>query len=685
MQFASFFIFFPPFFLSPLRMFWSSLRSKIFFLIVAILLVVAAVVMLVSRRDVTRTVSASEQHAVQNAMDLVLHDTEARWAALLNDKITTVRSGRRQLLQAGVTLESVLASYADMAAHGIVTTDAAKDMARAWIDGLRLDQQRYAFLYDASGRVLASGEAAMRGQDLSGLADFKGRPLARALYEESHTSGHGFAIYRWPVAAGGVQTRYAYFGYFRAWDWVIAVTDSVQDITEQIDTRRAQMKLAMRETLSPLTLARSGFLFIAADDGSLVVPPHGAGAGMLDATDLVTGRTLRQTLRQVTATSDPDTMSFDAGAGPWHIEALRFQPLGWTLAAAVPESDFTAPSAELLHRQAMIFAATLLLALLVVWLVAARIVSPLAKLTRYARELPRQDLTADFVVPAHIAVLPQRHRDEVGRLADSFLFMDRKLRENVARLMQETTARERFESELNIARAIQLGLLPVPLARKILSQADLSAVMLPAKEVGGDLYDYFVLPDGRLCVAIGDVSDKGVPAALFMAVTRTLIRATAEDESDPALMLYRINNRLAENNPKVMFVTLLLGVLDLETGELAWASAGHLPPAILSPNGSMRLLEGRSGPACGVMEDMPYVCLHARIEPGEILVGYTDGITEATNNTGGQYGVPRMLDILAQPAVSSLSITRRLLEDVQAFAAGTEQSDDITLIVIRRP
>ncbi len=291
----------------------------------------------------------------------------------------------------------------------------------------------------------------------------------------------------------------------------------------------------------------------------------------------------------------------------------------------------------------------------------------LRKLTRYARELPRQDLTAPSTVPAHIASLPRRYHDEVGRLASSFLFMDKRLRENVSRLMQETTARERFESELNIARAIQLGLLPIPLRHEVLERADLHAIMQPAKEVGGDLYDYFLLPNGKLCLAIGDVSDKGVPAALFMAVTRTLIRATAEDETDPAAIMARVNNRLAENNPNLMFVTLLLGVLDLDTGELQWANAGHPPPLLIGADGSVRTLEGRSGPACGVQEDLIYLPLNAQLDYGETLVGYTDGVTDATNALGGHYGLERMVNTLARPGATAARLTERLLDDIQDF------------------
>ena len=250
--------------------------------------------------------------------------------------------------------------------------------------------------------------------------------------------------------------------------------------------------------------------------------------------------------------------------------------------------------------------------------------------------------------------------------------------------MRETSSRQRIESELNIAHEIQLGLLPVPLAGDIRLHVDLRAVMRPAKEVGGDLYDYFELPDGRLCWAVGDVSGKGVPAALFMAITRTLIRATAEDETDPAVIVYRVNNRLSANNPNMMFVTLLLGVLDLSTGALSWANAGHPPPAVIGADGAVRLLEGRSGPACGVQEDLPYRRLDAQLGPGETLVGYTDGITEAMNVRNEQYGDARMLELLAANPGEAADLAKRLVSDVDAYAGEAEQSDDITLVVIRR-
>lgn len=664
-----------------------SLRGKIFLAVLGLLLIVAGAVIPVTQRDVTRTVEAGERHAIDNVLSLVQRDTEARWGALLDDKIRSVRSGRAQLMELGTTIQSVLGGYAAMAERGLVSTETAQRLASAWLNRLSLGKQRYAFIYNARHQVLASGMAEMIGADLSDVRDIKGRPLAQALYDESRYSGHGFALYRWATPAQGagrsLETRYGYFGYFPAWDWVLAVSDSAQEILDQVQAQRAQMESALLSSLSSLTLAQSGFVFILADNGRFIVPPPEAQAPrLLDAIDLATNKPLRASL----PTPQPHlfTVTLSDHETPWFIQTIHYKPLGWTLAAAVPQSDLQAPARSLIRRQALIFAGALLLALALAWLIATRITRPLDTLTQYARSLPDQDLTTLAEPPTSIAALPARHRDEVGRLASSFLFMQDKLGENVARLMQETSVRERFESELNIARDIQMGLLPLPLPPEIVRQADLHAAIQPAKEVGGDLYDYFPLPDGRLCFAIGDVSDKGVPAALFMAVTRTLIRATTEDETDPARIMHRINNRLAENNPNMMFVTLLLGVLDLQTGHLIWANAGHPPPAIIAPDGQVRLLTGRSGPACGVQEDLSYQPLESTLLPGETLLGYTDGVTDATNLAGEQYGEAQLLAQLATPADNTGKQIDQLLADLRRFTDGADPFDDITLIAIRR-
>lgn len=666
----------------------TSLRSKIFLLVGLTLLMGAIAVMIVTEKDVTRTVVASEELAVSNVLNLLVQDSEARWGGLLSDKITTVRNGRTQLVQQGNMLRSVLQMFAEQAQSNRLTGTQAQAQALEWINQLAIDEERYAFVFNHDLITLASGRPDLLGTNLAALKDFKGNDLAASAYQEARTTGQSFAIYWRPAQGDGdSEFRYAYFGYFEPWDWIFAITDDAQSVSRQFDLRRQEMERSISEALVSLTLAHSGFAFIADGDGGMVSPLPAKHAGLLDSIDAAHEQTLRTLLAGIPQDGQVSTFIFapEANTPTWQISAAYFKPLQWTIVAAVPSEDLTRAATQLRNRLAWLFLGVLLLSLAIAWALSVRITRPLERLADFARALPEQDLSTARPIPQHIARLPQHQPDEVGRLAETFMFMDEQLREKVARLVQETSSRERFESELNIARTIQMGLLPAPLSAGLIKQLDLYATMIPAKEVGGDLYDYFLLPDGRLCLAIGDVSDKGVPAALFMAVTRTLIRASAEGSSDPAIMMGRINNRLSENNPNMMFVTLVIAVLDLATGGLAWANAGHPPPCVVNAGGGLRLLEGCSGPACGVQEDLPYQGYATQLTYGETLVGYSDGVTEALNPAGALYGDQRLIHLLSgHPALNAQQVAAAVLNDVRHFAQGTEQSDDITLIAARR-
>lgn len=664
-----------------------SLRVKIFFLSLIILGGVAAFVMLVSQNDVTRTVSDSEKHAVSNVMSLVERDLQARWAALLSDKITTVRSGRRQLVETGTTLIAVLDSYAQLAARGVVSDEMAKSMAHDWIAGLRLGEKRFAFAYDNNGRVIASARANDIGRDITKVEDFKSRPLAQAMYDESSRVGYALAIYRWPVDASNTETRYAYFGHFRPWDWVVVISDDVRDVIAQVESQREQMKVAVNKALSKLVLARSGFLFISADDQSMVVPPPAAQHALLDASDRRTGLSLRERLRSFdTPSALPPSSTLVATQGNWQIENARFRPLGWTIVAAVPESDLTAPADALIQRQAIIFAIALLLALLATWMIAVRIVRPLEQLTRYSLYLSRHDLRVAPPVPDHITALPEVHNDEVGRLASSFLLMDQRLRTNASELVHETAMREQLERERNVGRAIQLGLLPVPLDRSSAAMIDMTVLHEPGSQTGADFHDYFVLPDGRLCFLIGTVADQGVAAALFATAIRTLVRSVAQNESDPAVVARLVNDRLIETNPRMMFATFILGVLNMQTGALLWTNAGHQPPYLTdSTTGAVRMLQGQGDPVCGVVENVSYTRRSDQVETGESLMIHTEGLICIRDVNGLCFGSQQIRSALALPAQGSHARAHDLMTAMHALCPRLEQHDDITLLVIGRP
>jgi sigma-B regulation protein RsbU (phosphoserine phosphatase) len=685
-------------------MYSPSLRNKIFILVVAALAGLALTVMVATRQTVTQGVLKRERHAIKNVMELVKQEAETRWGNLIDHKVATVRHARTELMQTGALITTTLEYFESFAQKGAMSEDRARQLASNWINSLQLEGKRIAFIFNTEEKIIASGEKAMVGTTLSMLRDFKGRPLAASVLRDSRNSGDAFALYRSPgmgpahlreahsprgtepVAAtlGEVSDiRYGYFAYFRPWNWVIAVTDSADHVLNQFQKERAQMERSVRETLAPLTLADSGFVYIVSDDGRTIVPPPPSRANVLEA-QTPDGRKLKDAL-QAQPVSPRLKVRVRARREMWLIDSVYFSPLRWTIVAAVPEADLNAPARRLVQDQALIFGTMLFIALCCAWAVAARIVRPLETLAAYARTIPEQSFEVDNDIPPHVAALSHRRRDEVGRLADAFAYMSRRLQDNVRRLMLETTARERFESELNIARAIQLGLLPVPLSASAQERVDLHAVMRPAKEVGGDLYDYFAMSDGKLCVVIGDVSDKGVPAALFMAITRTLIRATSEDEVNPAVIVQRVNNRLAENNPNLMFVTLLLGVLDMGTGEFCWVNAGHIPPLIINESGSVRTLHGHSGPACGVQSEICYTTHVTRLARGEVLVAYSDGITECANEAGEQYGDAKLYVTLSGSPGSAASISQRLLQDLDSFSSAAAQADDITLLVVRRP
>ncbi|MCP4622567.1 MAG: PP2C family protein-serine/threonine phosphatase [bacterium] len=336
----------------------------------------------------------------------------------------------------------------------------------------------------------------------------------------------------------------------------------------------------------------------------------------------------------------------------------------------------------------------LLVGMLLSLLISSRIAKPLKILSEYARGLPRKDFSSEQDITASTMdtvvvrnyFLPFKAQDEVKLLADSFMFMKDELKANVRSLMEASAARERIESELNVAREIQQGLLPkiFPPFPNV-KEFDLHALLIPAKEVGGDLYDFFFIDDDHLCFAIGDVSDKGVPAALFMAITMTLIKNSVQRSTSPAAMLSEINSSLSSDNPRCMFVTLIIGILNITTGQVRYANGGHNPPLLVSSDGTgSRFIKGLSGPLIGIRQDIPYEELGFNLKRGDTLFLYTDGVTESMNIQKEPFSNERLLAEAA--AFSNNSVARVIsntMTQIHSHVGTAPQSDDITMLVLR--
>ena len=213
---------------------------------------------------------------------------------------------------------------------------------------------------------------------------------------------------------------------------------------------------------------------------------------------------------------------------------------------------------------------------------------------------------------------------------------------------------------------------------------EIAAFLEPAREVGGDLYDYFLVNNRHLFFMIGDVSDKGVPAALFMAVTKTLLKGLTEAGLEPAQVFAKVNRELASENDSMMFVTAFCGILDLETGELAYSNAGHNPPLLLRLGQEPQWLALPEGFFLGVFEQTVYHTQRLRLQPHDTILAYTDGVVEAVDIHQGLYSNQRLITTVKEaPANSAEELVKSVMASVTSFSQGVSQADDITILALR--
>ena len=436
----------------------------------------------------------------------------------------------------------------------------------------------------------------------------------------------------------------------------------------------------LRKQVGRISLYNSGYAFLLSRSGVLLSHPDNRlvmRESIFSRAEQFGSPELRALGRRMIAGEEgfarlPDCI---LGKPAW----VAFAPMrltGWSMGVIVPEDELFAPLRKLGREVAILGGAGFTALLLVIAAIAAHITRPLSRLAATAAEIAHGNLDAPVPLAAG--------RDEVGALSRSFEQMRLALRDYIADLTATTKAKERLESELKIARNIQMSFLPkkFPPFPEITSFA-LHADLLPAREVGGDLYDFFLLGPGRLLFLVGDVSGKGVPAALFMAVTKTLIKGNAEQESDPAEILAKVNRELCVDNESMLFVTMFLAILDCDTGELTFSNAGHNPPARIAPDGTVSWLALPRGLFLGVMEDAVYRTATVTLAPGEKLVAFTDGVTEAQNPAQELFGTDRLMAVLAKAASMPPEVLdAAVMQAATEYAEDAEQADDITVLTL---
>lgn len=271
--------------------------------------------------------------------------------------------------------------------------------------------------------------------------------------------------------------------------------------------------------------------------------------------------------------------------------------------------------------------------------------------------------------------------DELKRLQESLTYMEKSIDNYITELRSTTAVNEKMGQELTIASKIQMHMLSTNFPQ--LDNLDLFATLHPAKEVGGDLYDFYV-QNNKLYFVVGDVSGKGVPAALFMAITRSAFRYIVKSGHDMATVISRINDSFAEGNDSNMFVTMFAGCIDLDTYEMDYCNAGHNPIIVVRPDQQAEYLHAKANLAAGLFEGFPYSGERMQLEKGTRIVVYTDGVSEAEDMDKHLFGEDRLIDFAGKFPVrdSSVEFIEGLLGSVKHFTRGNEQNDDITIMPI---
>lgn len=365
-------------------------------------------------------------------------------------------------------------------------------------------------------------------------------------------------------------------------------------------------------------------------------------------------------------------LRFRAG-GHWFYIVYAPLRMGWSAAISCRYIDVLHSANEMMKILIFIGIVSILSFAIICYYAARHFTRPITDLSKAAIDMAHGNLQTPLpVINTH---------DEMLQLRDSFETMQHSLVNYIEELRTTTASANRMEGELSVARDIQLGMLSTDFP------PNLHALLVPAKEVGGDLYDFVSPPDGSLYFAVGDVSGKGAPAALMMSITRASLRFVGSMGLELGKAVERVNNSIAEANSSGMFVTLFVGHFDPNTGLLRYCNGGHNPILILPPDGEPYLLKAKSNVALGVVTDFVYESQEITLKPGTRLLLYTDGITEAERVDHSQYGEQRLLLWASSPSVQSpeaspQNIVDSLYASVHDFTCGNVQNDDITIMCI---
>ncbi len=672
-------------------------RLKLLLLVIGILVISTFAVMFFTTQEVEKTMRRQSGEEAQNQLNLVKLDIENEYRSILYQKEYAMERYKVQLKN----MVSVLVAYLDVVyglyEKGTLTEKQAREMVSETVGKFKYGTEDYFLIYDMEGVVLSHPDKSIMHQNRSHWQDVKGNYVVKSFIDIAQKKGSGFYSYWFPRKGeprSNAVEKLCYVELYPKFNWVVGTGVYIDDIARDTKKRIDRVMLELKDTLGRITIGKTGYFFLFDEKKNMLIHPNLSGRNFQTANPSIPSGYLAKLAEASKNPEIPYVYLWDKP--PDHVGQYKFwkesyvthfAPLGWYVASSVYKDDIEEPARRIIRWQAVVGAVVLVISILLALLLVRRMTIRLQQLTSYAQELSSSDFAMADDIEPRMKEISLKSQDEVGRLAKAFGYMIQALVDHIRRLKETTALKEKIESELRIAHKIQMSMVPHPPELKG-DGFELCAALEPAKEVGGDLYDFFQIDDDHLGLIIGDVSDKGVPAALFMSKAKTLLRLLATATADslkPAILLARANNELCYENELTMFVTLIYGILNVKTGELTYASAGHNPPFIVTKDGVVTL-DVVPGLPLGAMEDVSYAESRRDFKAGEILLLYTDGVSEALNVAGQLFSDARLaetLDQYAGRAATTEEVIRGVVGAVKEYSAGAIQSDDITLLCVK--
>ena len=678
--------------------FLTSIKTIISLLIGGVLLFMAMAFMLTSGQEVFLAVKDLGRQGQQNVLGAVGMNIEAEYEELLFLQRHLMEDHKEELKALVDLVRQMVDGFCKLSEQGVLSKAQAQAEALRIVENLKFGKDDYFFIYNEKHIAIAHPDPSIRGKDISKMKDINGENGFQALRKAVDEKGFGYAVVRWNKIGDPKPAKRMIYGVgFPKWKWIIGSGIHIPDVEADVKIKEAAIIEQVQNQLRKVKVGRTGYFWLFDGKGKILSHPTLTGQDTSEMKDPVTGRDFVREL--MAAADDPHKVlqyywfkPNDPDSKPFliHSHVKYFDAFDWYLVSSVYVDEMRQPAINAIKRQAVMVIGIVLICLCIVYFLVKKTAQPLARLTTHADRLIENDfapIEGDTEALSSIT-FPM----EVGRLAKTMLQMEMKLQAYIRNITEETVAKERMESELRIARDIQISMLPKDIEKKEFTEnIKVVAEVLPARIVGGDFYDYFFIDATRICLVVGDVSDKGIPASLFMALSKALIRAaatiTGKPESQgnsPGDILTKVNLELCRGNDLIMFVTVFLGILDLNTGEFLYSNAGHNPPYLISASGTCIEMPVPPGRPLGVSRSTGYQTFREVSIPGDTFFLFTDGVNEATDTDGAFYGEERLVSLLK--TCSGMPIrpfVKGVHDSLALFAKGAPQADDITIFAVR--